>query len=549
MKKIFCIVLGIAALMACTKETDFSSNNEDLVSISENGQKTYSVTAIFEEVTKAAINETNGKFSWSGDEQIAIWDSAHDEFVTFDIDTYSNEGEKRARFTTTTAKDGASFVGNVAYYPASIATKTGLTPSYNFPTSFSSKDAAAKGFPMQGTVTGNEIKFSHLGCLINITMNNVPSFTTKLILNDGTNNITVPVSPSAGVLNAVVPIPAGTYVLTAKLEDDNSNVFYTKARISTPYSASHYYKISAISLRSLIEFTNASDITSVGIQQKTFNAGTNDYTDYGEYKVSGKDYELFTRGTTKYFVLPEYSWTTDLSPIRIVAFSSTYPEGSDTKVVFARNITVDASESTMKMIYAIFPYNKNNSLSTPSCYVYLPAQFKLYMNYTTPTWGDLRIHCWDKSTYVWGGNMTPWDSDPTVSTTETIGGTTYRVHTFADDVDDKTFNIIFRAGSAQSEDLSISYEGYAIHLFGQVYGDSGKVYWVPDVSKTVYRTRLNGDWPGNAIVKLNDISTTSMIPIPNMYYGQTVNAKFSDNGSNVSSEWGITVNRDYTYGY
>lgn len=546
MKKYIYILFGTAAIMACSKEAEISQADKN--GISKDG--TYTVTVYLDDVTKASINGSTGVFTWDGSEQIAIWDSANSEFVTFGISTYSNDGDKQAKFTTDGAKAGAVFDGNVAYYPASIATVSGSTPTYTFPTCFASLEAASKGFPMQGSLSGGNIHFTHLGCLINLTLNNVPSFTTQLILNVGSDDITISATPSEGVINAIVPIPEGEYALTAKLKDDNNNVFYTKSRSSKEYTKRNYYTINPITLRSLIEFTNASDITSVGIQEKKWKSADNDFTDYGEYKVSGTDYELYSRETTKYFVLPEYSWTTDLSPIRIVAFSSTYPSGSSTDVIFVRNITVDATESTMKMDYAIFPYDKNKALTNPSCYLYLPAEYKIYMNYTTSNWGDLRIHCWDNETYtVWSGAMTAWDSDPIVSATETINGTTYRVYTFTDVVDDKSFNIIFRAGTAQSADLSVSYREYAVHLFGDVYGSGSTVCWVPDASKTVYRTRLNGDWPGNDIKKTDAISTESMIPISGEFYGQTVKAKFSDRGSNVSSEWSITINRDYTYGY
>lgn len=157
MKKIFYISFGVIALIACTKEADVATS----VKVDEAGA--YSFEVYLEDVTKATINSSTGEFSWTGDEEIAVWDSNNKEFVTFNIDptNYSNEGHKRARFTASSAKADASFVGNVAYYPASIATRNGsepdYTPSYTFPTSFSSLEAAAKGFPMSGTVTVNEI--------------------------------------------------------------------------------------------------------------------------------------------------------------------------------------------------------------------------------------------------------------------------------------------------------------------------------------------------------------------------------------------------------
>jgi hypothetical protein len=508
MKKLFCIILGLAAIMACTKETDYSSNNEDLVSISENGQKTYSVTAYFEEITKATISETDGKFSWSGGEQIAIWDSAHDEFVTFDIDTYSNEGEKRARFTTTTAKDGASFVGNVAYYPASIATKTGSTPSYNFPTSFSSKDAAAKGFPMQGTVTGNEIKFSHLGSLINLTLNNVPSFTTKLILNDGTNNITVPVTPSAGVLNAVVPIPAGTYVLTAKLEDDNSNVFYSKARSSQAYSARFYYTINPISLGKLLTFTNEAgwDSPKVHIWQYG-NSGNVDITTGGTYP-----HKLYLRNSNVYYVLLDSSvesWTAEGKAIG-VQFVSTTNASNNTQtdcVFLLRNIDFRIADGGIKTDYYIYPF-KNGS-STSVTIKTIPAIITNWDN-------NPRIHIWGTTNH-----NTDWDSRPYMSVSGSLAF--YPLETNTPTVD---FGFKITNDGGDSGDKTAHFSSHNVTTLD---GDK-LIEWnysqTKDISLSASANKDNN------------------FMIPAEGYGKCILLKLGS-----TTYWPIRINRDYDYGY
>ena len=330
MKKLFYTLLAATALMACAKEADFNNTRDNEV-INENGLVSYTFHALFEDLTKASINES-GKFSWgdAGTDQIAVWDAAHSEYVTFT--STDNNGNFSCE-----AKPGASFKGQTAYYPASVVS----TGEFVFPTTFASIDKAAKGFPMSGTVTDDgKIPFAHLGCLINITLNNVPSFTTKLILNYGTNkDITVSVTPSAGVINAVVPIPAGTYVLTAKLEDDNSNVFYTKARrASKAYAARNYYPISPITLGKLLTFTNEAGWASPKVHiWQTDNTGNNvDITTGGTYP-----HRLFLRNTNVYYVLLDgdvETWTSEGNGIGVQFYSNETDKTETACVYLYRNI-------------------------------------------------------------------------------------------------------------------------------------------------------------------------------------------------------------------
>lgn len=545
MKKLFCIVLGIAALMACTKETNFSSNNTDLISVSESGQKTYSVTAYFEEITKATISETDGKFSWSGDEQIAIWDNTHEEFVTFDIDTYSNESEKRARFTTTTAKDGASFVGNVAYYPASIATKTGSTPSYNFPTSFSSKDAAAKGFPMQGTVTGNEIKFSHLGCLINITMNNVPSFTTKLILNDETNNITVPVTPSAGVLNAVVPIPAGTYVLTAKLEDDNSNVFYTKARLSQAYSARSYYTINPISLGKLLTFTNEADWAS----PKVHLWKSDDDSKYTDFTTSGTPHKLYLHNSNVYYVLLDSdveSWTAEGSAIGVQFFSNESDKTQTGCVYLLRNIDfLIPAGGGMKTEYRIYPHGGSYSSPYARAYYDDTQTVSIKVDCSAISFGTPYLHI------GFGANTTSWTSKADMTNDgENIYSYTFPASYFG------SSGIVVVSNSKDADGWkSVDYtadfsskKSYTIKLGDGGYGNPATI--TQTASTDFEHTELLGSAPGTAFTSPGSPSGAigTYLSFSTDYYGKNAKVIFSDNGANAKPTWSIIIDRDYDYG-
>lgn len=360
MKKfLFIVFAAVVATLACSKEADYSQDNNVVMTVDKDGRVKYSLTAYMEDITKASINPTDGKFSWSGGETIAVWDSHNEEFVTFNVDTYSNTGSKEARFITAAAKEGATFSnGNKAYYPALIA-PTGIDDPYIIPTSFGSLDAASKGFPMQGTISGGKIKFTHLGSMIDVTLNNVPSFTEKLILSAGATDITVSATPTAGSIHAIVPIPAGTYVLTVKLQDDSENTFYSKSRTSKTYDARTYYPINPLTLGYLMTFTNNSGWTTPKIHiWKTEDSSKNgDITQSGSYPK-----KLFLRKTNKYYVLLDsgvFNWTGDGMNIGIQFISE---DNGDNKtqtncVALYRNIDFTIpSGGGMKTSYRIYVY-------------------------------------------------------------------------------------------------------------------------------------------------------------------------------------------------
>ncbi len=390
MKKLFYTLLAATALMACAKEADFNNTRDNEV-INENGLVSYTFHALFEDLTKASINES-GKFSWgdAGTDQIAVWDAAHSEYVTFT--STDNNGNFSCE-----AKPGASFKGQTAYYPASVVS----TDEFVFPTTFASIDKAAKGFPMSGTVTDDgKIPFAHLGCLINITLNNVPSFTTKLILNYGTNkDITVFVTPSAGVINAVVPIPAGTYVLTAKLEDDNNNVFYTKARASKAYAARNYYPINPIEFGPIVfvQKQNGKNYTPTKIHTWKLEGG--DITSW----ASRPQLKELANGTLYYLYDNQYRNL----PVGIDITDDSGNKQETKRVFLDRDITLIAGNTTDKLIGTYRIYASTNT-------TYLQGDVKVFARlwansteYTVsaPSPGSLMTYSSILSMWFWDYNI------------------------------------------------------------------------------------------------------------------------------------------------
>ena len=542
MKKIFYISFGVIALIACTKEADVATS----VKVDEAGA--YSFEVYLEDVTKATINSSTGEFSWTGDEEIAVWDSNNKEFVTFNIDptNYSNEGHKRARFTASSAKADASFVGNVAYYPASIATRKGsepdYTPSYTFPTSFSSLEAAAKGFPMSGTVTVNEIKLSHLGSMINLTLNNVPSFTTTLILNAGAKEITIPVTPSTGVLNAVVPIPADEYVLTVKLKDDNNNIFYTKPRTSKMYTARNYYTTNPITLNHYIEITNSADPNhKLAVQTRGWNAGAKDYTDYVE---NWSKHTLFVRadGTTKYILLSETdSNFSEGKPLRIQLYSGDTEKWATECVFNYRNISFDVTDNSLKTEYRVYPKKVDNKVSANhKLYIYLAKVF-FYVT-DNSGWSDLKLHYWGQD-----GQATTWPGN---------AGTdawSYKKFEIPLVYAGKTVNYVLNDGASnKTGDISCDLEANVKGVYMTLNSDKS----VSEDSKSYFMTSSElstwNSWPGISITPDagGEISSSCYIEFSRDKFEDWFGIIISDNGDDTNRvEETHGIYRDYVGRY
>ena len=542
MKKIFYIFIGVIALIACTKETDVATS----VSADEAGA--FSFNVYLEDATKATINSSDGVFSWTGDEEIAVWDSKNKEFVTFSIASYSNEGYKQARFTTSSAKADAVFVGNVAYYPASIATRAGsspedYSPTYTFPTSFANLTDASKGFPMSGTVTVNEIKLSHLGSMIDVTLKNVPSFTTKLILNAGSTTINVTAAPTDGSLHAVVPIPAGTYVLTINLQDDvtpTANTFYSKARSSKTYTASNYYPINDITLGRLLTFTNDAGWASpkVHIWQHDNTGNNTDITTDSAYPQ-----KLFLRATKVYYVLLDSdvkSWTSDGNAIGVQFVSTT--NGSNTTqtncVYLYRNIdfTIPAGGG-MKTNYRVY-YTSSYGSST---HAFVWSDIAIYVRWDN--WGvsDRKANFWIDG-YGSGFVLAP------SSRIDATTGWTYSCWPLKDDggrywAKYKTLLAGLQIGTGDDNYApgDKSFDGYC------------RLYYKYDGSHSggeVVRTEISTDetisasWPGDAATQVS--GTLYCYTFDSSCYGKAWNIIFNNNNNgSQSADYHALMDREY----
>lgn len=538
MKKIVYIILGVFAIIACSKETPDMAKS-GFVS-EQDGQGVYTFTAYMNDVTKATINSGTGVFYWTGDEKIAIWDSVNGEFVTFTIDTYSNTGLKAAKFKTTGAKSGASFSGNVAYYPASIAATSAGSPTYNFPNEFDNLADAAKGFPMEGTVSNGEIKFTHLGGLIDFTLTNVPSFTTALVLNNGTSDImTVPVTPDAGSVHAILPIPVGTYALTVKLLDDNTptkNAFFSKTRSSKTYSARNYYPINNITLGHLLTFTNeaAWSTPKVHIWQTSNTSNNTDITTSGTYPK-----KLFLRNTNIYYALLDSgveTWTGEGSAIGVQFYSSDANKTETSCVYLYRNIDFTIPDGGgMKTNYRV--YYDNSSSKWESIKTYVWGDTGVYVRWYN--WDNRTIYyrATDKSSWGWG--------TPTASNYRKVYGQSdqYAFYEVESSFWNKTIEWFGIGGDGSSQEITNPSQK---DLGKSQFFYKSNVAWGHDNTEQTKKEVLStSEWPGDVISADNGLY---YFEFTDTKYGYGYNIVFSDasNSSNITYDTHLMINREYT---
>lgn len=537
MKKLFYTLIAATALMACAKEADFNNTRDNEV-INENGLVSYTFHAYFEDQTKASINES-GKFSWgaAGTDQIAVWDATHSEFVTFT--STDNNGNFRCE-----AKPGASFNGQTAYYPASVVS----TGSFVFPTSFASLEDAAKGFPMSGTVSAEgKIPFAHLGCLIKMTLNNVPSFTTALILNDGSNDITVTATPTDGVINAVVPIPAGTYILTVKLKDDNNNVFYTKARGSKEYIARKYYPINPIEIGYTIMINKGSwDYQYLQVWSGEYN-GTNSY-EFRLADIGGEyPYRLNTLKDGNYYVVldrdihwnkNDEKWLNDGMSLG-VSFQKTTGAAeykSYTECVYlCRNITFTPMANGAGGLKTNFRVYYNNSNNWPSVKVYVWGDIGVYVRWYN--WGNQTIYyrATDKSSWGWG--------TATSNPRKVFGQSDY--YSF--------YEVPSSYWNKTIEWFGIGGDGSAQEITNSEQKDLGKnqffyksdVSWGHDNTELAQNEVLSNAFPGDIVAPING---RYYYEFSESKYGYGYNLIFSngDNSSEKTPDTHVFIGRDYT---
>lgn len=179
MKKIFCFAIAALALAACAKEIELDPVVDPVVNPeqpSDASMVKISFTASFakEGETKATIDMSTGDGSWNKGDAIAI--HTHNGHL---VTLYAEADGTTVDFSGEIDSSDSIDENAIAYYPASIAVE-GYYDQVNLPTSYASAAKAAQSFLLKGVISGDDIEFKHIGSLMKISINNVPSSVTAI---------------------------------------------------------------------------------------------------------------------------------------------------------------------------------------------------------------------------------------------------------------------------------------------------------------------------------------------------------------------------------
>ena len=170
MKKTFVL---FAAFVACIT-LSCNKINEEVVD-PETGMKTVTITATIDEPeTRTSYADGTGAFSWTAGDEISV--------LCDDNNVYT--------FTANSTAATSTFTGNIpsgvglgarAFFPADAAHDV-LGYSYHIPESKDISGHTSADIPMVGTKSGNAYLFSHCCGATKLTIDNIPSTITKVLI-------------------------------------------------------------------------------------------------------------------------------------------------------------------------------------------------------------------------------------------------------------------------------------------------------------------------------------------------------------------------------
>jgi len=533
MKKYIYILAAVAALASCAKE---ASINDDLAAT--NGSDIHelfvSIPDLVDADTKAAISSTDGTFTWTAGDAIAV------KTTTGDVYQFTAEtgGSQSARFTYTGTMNGTP--ADVKYPYTADFSDTAL------PTEIASLTGAlgADAIRMSGTISDNAVTLSHQNALLKVTFTNVPTFANKVVFDGDVNDVTVSGISlgSRGTVVAYIPVDASTTTFTVSVQDDNSHYIATKSTTSAKsFTAGTIKNMKPVDVDGHIFVFNDDD----KVDEARFFATDGSTINYGTY--SYLTLNVLSDGTTKWCILPtSNSWSETGDPVCLQVWKNDAYVSSSECVYLYRDFTFDTSGASLKTNYRVYP----KSSTRTSLNMYITKPLSLYIK-NTAGWGNVNIYIWGKknSTTIepWGDYNTRKGVWLSASGSETVGSESglarYDLNYELLGSDSASSGLIIGdlSGDNKSGDLHTAFIGDILIDF-QVASSS--------IAGTYFDNRLSEEWPGTAFSGIGSTTNSEKyFEFSSALYGQTVWAVFSDSGANQSTSWSIDVNRDYDYNY
>ena len=287
--------------------------------------------------TKVSISEEL-VFSWTAGDKIAVWAGSEGSGQYYTSEAYTGGNTYQISLSGTRS--------NYAVYPASIAvaeaaTATSLKVTLPAEYDIEGNGATFSPLPMLAENTeGADLEFKHLGGLLRLTVNSVPTGTTKLVVDlgqrisgsfdvvsdessgdlviqagEGSTPVTFHVTSSGDGLVLNLPVPTGTY--TTLVVEAQNNTGDVLATMDSPFSwtcaRAHGKKVEDATVNwdyivetiGDIQFTNLISLTS-NVQVKSYRQNSDDAT--VKQPVAWKAQALSTEDGTTWVDYGEAGW-------------------------------------------------------------------------------------------------------------------------------------------------------------------------------------------------------------------------------------------------
>ena len=532
MKKVFIIVTAAVATIACTKE----ANIEEKSLATEGGLISIEATVspFVDDETKASISTgeggaVTGTFTWSEGDQIAFPVTESPEYVAL---TYNPENGKFEG----KANDGQA-IDNTRQivYPASRV----IGGSYS--TTFASIAEAKAGFKMTASVPASlsqKITMTHESALVHIQFTNVPDFTDKLVVSDGSSNVaSVSIGETSGTVDFYVPVtPDGSKPYSFSLEDSNGNVIKRVSKTKS-LAAGNYYNTPAVPVGHVIRVIDEVDWGSreIYIWNSANTSENKCFTVSSAYP-----YQLLTNDShNHYIVIPsELSWATATTKVGVKfqdagATHSTQTDG----VYLLRSFTFTVPSGLgMQTDYRIYP----RSSTKTSLNLFITKPTSLITSSTDKSWSNYEVYWWSNKT---GYKNEPWGNWDTRKNIRLALGTQEIPSSLIGYASDSGLII---------GDIDSAEEKYKPQLNTCFYGDiyANLTSSGISISEDLNTKRISEYWPGTSVSSVSStINASAYFTFDRSYYGNRVWTIISDGGSAQTSVWELTINQDYDYNY
>ena len=556
MKRIVFLISLTLLTVYCTKEANYNEineNDEPVVETTAVGTKTVTFTATVENdpVTEGTV-ATDGAFTWSNTDEIAVWTSSQKRTATATNITGSS-----ADFTFTLEESETISSGAIVVYPESLLTAAGTV---TFPTTYTAEEAAKSNLALAAEVNGSSLSFKYLGAVIEATITDVPSIATAIEVTSsealtGVHTVsfsegipsmatsstakTVTVTPLAGSNTIVLPLPTAAndanettdQSITYTVKHDSDELFTKTA--SKDVDRSEYFKMRDLTIAPSVyvvggmtdnwkvkdesaEVTNALQLTRDNVTYSTSHLST--LTDDVYFRL--------------HLVFPS-GYAADVQPADEVArLSGTFVSVGTTNAVpiakkgiysLSYNITTGAyaltKTSDTPIMYITngwttpfdfsLPMTSITSSNTKERYMYFgqlhSLEFKLYYN-----------EAWGTAVGLKGGNL----SNELDSSNLTVSGTADNVFTIFDvfNSSNATGHFAYQEGTVSSLSAASSSD---IRLMG-IGGD-----WDNGIALTKHPT-----YPKISYYDITGITSDTNITIKNFttdtWYGYSNSAYLGD---------------------